>query len=94
MEEMFHVFFRLSVHTGAFEKLAVMAGRLCSKFKHLVETLFVMKALPLETIDFPTSMSQSIVIMSRSPSVNSEHGCSYPALGNAVTKSSVVTTRK
>ena len=86
MEEMLHVFFRLSVHTGAFEKSAVMAGRLCSNPKHLVETLFVMKLF--------FSMSQSIVIMSRSPSVNSEHGCSYPALGNAVTKSSVVTTRK
>jgi hypothetical protein len=92
MEEIDTPLRRLSVHTGAFEKSAVMLGR-CGR--HLVETLFVIKESPLENSVLPDSMSQSIVIFSRSPpSLNEEHGWSYPILGNPGTISSVVTTRK
>jgi hypothetical protein len=84
MEDMLNVDFRWSVHLGAFEKSAVMAGRLL--LAHRVDLLFVTN---------PLSMSQSIVTIVRSSPLKSEHGCAYPfPLGNAVTMSSAVTTRK
>jgi hypothetical protein len=85
MEDMLNVDFRWSVHLGAFEKSAVMAGRFW--LTHRFDLLFVTN---------PLSMSQSIVTIVRSsPFLKSEHGCAYPfPLGNAVTMSSAVTTRK
>lgn len=86
MEDMLNVDFRWSVHFGAFEKLAVIEGRLL--LTQRVDLLFVTNPV--------SSMSQSIVTIVRSsPFLKSEHGCAYPfPLGNAVTMSNAVTTRK